>query len=82
MNDKKIVSIGIDYNQRLKNNKGKECVPCEVSERYILFDDLVHENGMVFAQVRTTNDDVDRLLCGLTIKYDDLVAAIENMKRS
>lgn len=56
-------------------------VSCEVSGRYILFDKVVHENGLVFANVWSSNGKKDRKICDLVLKYDELVAAINNMHR-
>lgn len=56
-------------------------VSCEVSGRYILFDKFVHENGLVLANVWSSNGKKDRKICDLVLKYDELVAAINNMHR-
>ncbi|MGG4495646.1 hypothetical protein [Brevibacillus reuszeri] len=79
--ENKVVRIGVTHEQRMRNQKGAGYVPCEVSGRYLMFDSHVTEDGLVHANVRTFNGEDDKKLCDLVLRYEDLVYAINNMKR-
>ncbi|OME41441.1 hypothetical protein [Paenibacillus odorifer] len=80
----KVVRIGISSDKRFKNSHGGEaCVPCVVSGRYLLFDDTVSKDGYVYCNVMTTNSSEgdNKKLCELVLKVEDVMTALQNMKR-
>lgn len=80
--NKKVVRIGITYDQRMRNEKGSGYVPCEVSGRYLMFNNYVSDDGFVFANVMTNNGFNERKICELVLKYEDLVNAINHMNKA
>ncbi|MFL1672567.1 hypothetical protein [Paenibacillus dendritiformis] len=80
-NDKKVNRVPSSYDKKMKSQKGSGYVPCGVSGRYIMFDDFIHENGFVCANVWSSNGEKDRKICDLVLTYDDLVSAIKNMTK-
>ena len=57
-------------------------VPCNISDRYLQFDDTYHEEtGLVFATVMTgANSESPKKLCSLCLNIHDLQEELSNIK--
>lgn len=77
--DKKVIRIPISYDQRMKNQKGIGYIPCEVSGRYLMFNNYVESNGLITMNVMTNNGEVDRKLCEMVLHFDDLVKLVSEV---
>lgn len=76
-----IVKIPISYNQRKRNEMGKGYVPCEVSERWLQFPELVSDYRCITVDVMTMGrNDKPRKICDLIINMDDILRAINSIK--
>ncbi|GIP33048.1 hypothetical protein [Paenibacillus sp. J2TS4] len=77
--DKNVIRFPISYDQRMKNQRGVGYVPCEVSSRYLLFNNYVDDNGLIMMNVRTNNGGSDRKLCDMVVHFDDLVELVNSV---
>lgn len=73
--------ITITFNQKMKNMMGDRYVPCEVSGRWLEFDESNSESKYIKVNVMTRDDNnVQRKLCELVLTKEDLINAVEILK--
>jgi hypothetical protein len=83
----KITRIPISSHTRLKNTLGKLAVPCIVSSRWIKFHPEsagpYEEGEYIIMNVMTSDkNDHDRKVCELVVTREDLLSALNSVKRS
>lgn len=66
----------------MKNQKGIGYIPCEVSGRYLMFDNHVHDNGLIMMDVMTNNGEADKKLCEMVLNFDDLAKLVAEVSDS
>ncbi|MCZ6944358.1 hypothetical protein EJ131_28570 [Bacillus mycoides] len=81
MNDEKVVRIPISPKQRRMNEHGNGYVECEVSSRWLQFQEYNEDLGLVHVDVMTLGENnKERKLCELFIKRDELLKVL-NFKK-
>ncbi len=83
--DGKVVRMPISYNQRRKNEKGKGCVPCQVTGRYLDFNlksAILNVREVITIDVMTsdTSDDKDRLITRIIVRREDLFEVLSRVQ--
>lgn len=72
----KIVKIPITFDQRKINKYGPGHVPCQISGRWLQFDETVVPGlDFIFMDVMTNDD---QKICQMCVKVEDLQQALNN----
>jgi hypothetical protein len=77
---KKIVKFPISHKQRLINKKGDGYVPCEVSDRWLQFNDVSHMVGnreLIELSVMTNGKNGPYRICNLIVEKEDLERVLD-----
>lgn len=78
--DHKVTQIPINTNQRKINSKGKGCVPCQISDRWLQIDqDSGFKDFVKLYAMTIGSDGKDKKLCEMHIKFKDLVEAVKDI---
>ncbi|EPY2271303.1 hypothetical protein [Clostridium sporogenes] len=84
MDNENVIKIPISYSQRKINEMGKGYVPCEVSERWLQFDEksaLCEGGEFIGVDVMTLgSDEQPKKICNLILTREDIERALANVK--
>lgn len=84
MDDNKIIKIPISRERHKINEMGNGYVPCEVSDRWLQFDNestLVQCGELIGLDVMTMGtDEKPKKICQLIIRREDIERALANVK--
>ena len=84
MNKNKVTKIPITEHQRIRNIQGEYSVPCEISERWILFgktSSKLKGGEFIFADIMTmSQNDKPRKICNLIITRENLLKVLSKIK--
>jgi hypothetical protein len=80
----KVTKFPITEYQRIRNMQGEFSVPCEVSERWLLFgrtSSMLREGEFISVDIMTmTENNNPKKLCGLFITRENLMEVLSNIK--
>ncbi len=74
--DDKIVRIPITYKQRKINEHGEGYVPCEVSNRWLQFENTSHDDFVTVDVMTTADSGKDHKITQLLLKKEDILRAL------
>lgn len=80
---KKIVEFPVNHKQRQINKKGNGYVPCEVSDRWLQFNDtsyVVGDREVIELSVMTNGKNGPYRLCNLVVEKKDLERVINTVQ--
>ncbi|EJO5347022.1 hypothetical protein NRP93_001088 [Clostridium botulinum] len=84
MENEKVIKIPISYSQRKINEMGNGYVPCEVSERWLQFDNesiSLQSGELIGVNVMTLGSDQQaKKICSLILTRKDIERALANVK--
>ncbi len=80
----KVTKIPISEYQRIRNIQGEFAVPCEVSERWLLFgrtSSRLREGEVISVDIMTmTENNKPKKLCGLFITRENIIEVLSKIK--
>ena len=80
----KVTKIPISEYQRIRNMQGEFAVPCEVSERWLLFgrtSSMLREGEFIGVDIMTmTENNKPKKLCGLFITRENIMEVLSKIK--
>ncbi|AUN11581.1 hypothetical protein [Clostridium botulinum] len=84
MDNEKVIKIPISYSQRKINEMGNGYVPCEVSERWLQFDNesiSLRSGEFIGVNVMTLgSDEQAKKICSVILNIEDIKRALANVK--
>lgn len=80
--DKKIIRMPISGEERNRNLYGAGYIPCQVSDRWLQFEDKYNpESGCVLVGVMTLDsNDNPKKICDLCLNISDIKSVIQKIK--